>query len=64
MNFHFSKLFMSLKSSTVILRRIWLCFMIAFFLSVVELVIVLSDSLKVAIGAGVYCTLRVYGAVM
>lgn len=60
MNFHFSKLFMSLKSSTVILRGIWLCFKIVFFLAVVELVIVPSDSLKVVIGAGGCCTLRVY----
>lgn len=52
MNFHFSKLFMSLKSSTVILRGIWLCFKIVVFLAVVELAVVLSDSLKVVIGAG------------
>lgn len=41
---------MSLKSSTVILRDIRLCSKIVFFLAVVELVIDMSDSLKVVIG--------------
>lgn len=45
-NFHFNKLFMSLKSSTVILRGIRLCSKIVFFLAVVLPVIALSDSFE------------------